>query len=189
MHGADEPTNQRSSCRRGWHLCSAAHHKVAGHLRVPACFAPLGICHACSLPLIQTQNRHFTSTSFFPSTFFFFSFLSQFERSSRSRCVSTRLKDAGLYGDDHYVPAIGQTEASSGSTAATASAAAHRWTGTNYLSWCEWIDSFTHASPWEVVSSTLNLLQSLANHVINPKTIFSVLSYSLWKMKLQRVKE
>lgn len=73
-----------------------------------------------------------------------------FERSAeKSRCVSAPLKDAGLYGDDHYVPAVGQTEASSGS-AATA-AAAHRWTRAYYLSWCEWIDSFTHASPWKVV--------------------------------------
>uniref|UniRef100_A0AAQ4P0T9 N-terminal EF-hand calcium binding protein 3 n=1 Tax=Gasterosteus aculeatus aculeatus TaxID=481459 RepID=A0AAQ4P0T9_GASAC len=40
-------------------------------------------------------------------------------------------KDAGLYGDDHHVPAVGQTEAHPGSAAAAA--AARRRTRSHYL--------------------------------------------------------
>ena len=53
-----------------------------------------------------------------------------------SRLVSFSIEDAGLYGDDHYVPAVGQTEASPGSAAA-AEAAPHRRTRAYYLPRCE----------------------------------------------------
>ena len=44
------------------------------------------------------------------------------QHAQRQRCVCAfdAVQDAGLYGDDYYVPAVGQTQASTGSTATTA---------------------------------------------------------------------
>ncbi len=140
MHGADKRANHSGSSEREAGISAQRRTtKLQSISESPPAFASLDICRACSLPPLQTPNA--TLLQLFPRQ--------QFEW---SRCVSNRLRDAGLYGDDHYVPAVGQTEAPSGSAAAAAAAAAaHRWTGANYLSWCEWIDSFTHhASLWEV---------------------------------------
>ncbi len=147
MHGADERANHGGSSRRGWQLRSAAHHKVAEHLWVPACLASLDICHTCSPPLLQTPTV--TLLQPFPVSTVW----------AIKVCLDA-FRDAGLHGDDHYVPAVGQTEAPSGS-AATA-AAAQRRTRAYYLPWCEWIDCLTHTSPWK-------LLQLLAISLINPK--------------------
>lgn len=56
MHGADKRANHSGSSRRGRQLRSAAHHKVAEHLRVPARLASLDICHGRSPPLLQTSR-------------------------------------------------------------------------------------------------------------------------------------
>lgn len=91
----------------------------------PARSLSLDISHTCNptspllsctlRPSLHSFARLFVSQQFWvwSATFkWFFFFLDAF-------------KDAGLYGDDHYVPAVGQTEAPSVS-AATAAAAQRR---------------------------------------------------------------
>lgn len=123
--GADERTNQESSSRRSRWLRSAAHRKVAER----------------PCPRLPPPRPHTPAVACFSSTA---------SPSETSAVWSVRVavkvcldafKDAGVHRNDHYVPAIGQTEASSGSAAATA-AAQHR---TAHLSWCEWIDSCAHS--------------------------------------------
>ena len=62
----------------------------------------------------------------------------QAERSTRSTpkvCVFDAVQDAGLYGDDNHVPAVGQTQASTGSTA---TAADYRTRASDFP-WCKFI--------------------------------------------------
>ena len=49
-------------------------------------------------------------------------------------CVFDAVQDAGLYGDDYYVPAVGQTQASTGST----TTADHRTRASDFPR-CKWI--------------------------------------------------
>lgn len=80
MHGADKRANHSGSSRRGWQLCSAAHHKVAEHLRVPFLL-----------------TSFLTPAAFFSSTLHSLAPLQPFpvnsqERPALSRCVSACLK-------------------------------------------------------------------------------------------------
>lgn len=148
MHGADEQPITASPAGGGggaWQLRSAAQpqsYRERLPVPPPACLPPLGICHTCgAASLLHAPSDRFTwlQTS---------AWSDPNRTEGASRLVSLSIEDAGLYGDDHYVPAVGQTEASPGSAAAAAAAeaAAHRRTRANYLPWCECIQYLTHAS-------------------------------------------
>lgn len=52
---ADKRANHSGSSRRGWRVCSAAHHKVAERPRVPACLAALDISRTWSPNLVHSN--------------------------------------------------------------------------------------------------------------------------------------
>lgn len=52
---ADKRANHSGSSRRGWRVCSAAHHKVAERPRVPACLLALVISRTWSPNLVHSN--------------------------------------------------------------------------------------------------------------------------------------
>ena len=122
-----QPIIERGAGRDGTGSSARQHNtKLQCISESPPALPSLAFCRTCSLTLLQTTSV----TLLLPLP------RQPLQRSPWPRCVSTLFKDAGLYGDDHYVPAVRQTEAPPGSAAA---AAAQRRPRTYYLSWCECI--------------------------------------------------